>query len=199
MLANPCFPWGRIPLIALFHYSSVHHNDVIMSSMASQITGVSIVCSTVWSDADQRKHQSSALLAFVRGIHRWPMDSPHVRPVKRKMFPFDDVIMWEMPPPQVFFMKWKTARISINSVKYYVSEYFSVIRRYPEFQLSGQRACECPLEDSAVDNGFIQDLQYFPIRDLRFGDTGHSDEWLYYTLGPLRCIISKLCTVLMPY
>ena len=49
----------------------LHYSDVIMSVMMSQITGVSIVCSTVDSDADQRKHQSSASLAFVRGIHRW--------------------------------------------------------------------------------------------------------------------------------
>ena len=48
---------------------------------------------TVYSDADQRKHQSSASLAFVRGIHRWPVNSPHKGPVTRKMFPFDDVIM----------------------------------------------------------------------------------------------------------
>ena len=41
--------------------------------MASQITAVSSVCSTVCSGADQRKHQSSAPLAFVRGIHRWPV------------------------------------------------------------------------------------------------------------------------------
>ena len=44
-------------------------------------------------DADQRKHQSSASLAFVPGIHRWPVNSPHKWPVTRKMFPFDDVIM----------------------------------------------------------------------------------------------------------
>ena len=43
--------------------------------------------------ADQRKHQSSASLAFVRGIHRWPVNSSHKGPVTRKMFPFDDVIM----------------------------------------------------------------------------------------------------------
>ena len=50
----------------------------------------------VYSDADQRKHQSSALLAFVRGIHRWPVNSPHKWPVTRKIFPFDDVIMgWQ--------------------------------------------------------------------------------------------------------
>ena len=47
----------------------------------------------VFSGADQRKHQSSASLAFVRGIHRWPVNSPHKRPVTRKMFSFDDVIM----------------------------------------------------------------------------------------------------------
>ena len=47
----------------------------------------------VYSDADQRKHQSSASLAFVLGIHRGPMNSPHKWPVARKIFPFDDVIM----------------------------------------------------------------------------------------------------------
>ena len=71
----------------------IHYNDAIMSEMASQITGVSIVCSTVCSGADQRKHQSSASLVFVRGIHRWAVNSPHKGPVTRKMFSFDDVIM----------------------------------------------------------------------------------------------------------
>ena len=61
--------------------------------MAFQITGVLIVYSTVYSGANQRKHHSSASLAFVRGIHRWSVDSPHKGPVTRKMFPFDDVIM----------------------------------------------------------------------------------------------------------
>ena len=70
-----------------------HDSDVIMGAMASQITSVSIVYSTACSDADQRKHQSSASLDIVRGIHRWPVSSPHKGPVTRKMFPFDDVIM----------------------------------------------------------------------------------------------------------
>ena len=43
--------------------------------------------------ADQRKQQSFASLAFVQGIHRWPVNSPHKWPVRRKMFPFGDVIM----------------------------------------------------------------------------------------------------------
>ena len=70
-----------------------HYNDVIMGAMASQITSFTIVYSTVCSGADERKYQSSASLAFVRGIHRCPVNSPHIWPVTRKMFPFDDVIM----------------------------------------------------------------------------------------------------------
>ena len=71
----------------------IHYNDVIMSAMTSQITGVSIVCSTLGSNTDQRKHLSSASLAFVRGIHRWPVNSLHKWPVTRRRFPLDDVIM----------------------------------------------------------------------------------------------------------
>ena len=70
-----------------------HYVDVIMSAMTSQITSVSIVYSTVYWDADQRKHQSSASLAIVCGIHRWPVNSLHKWPVTRKMIPFDDVII----------------------------------------------------------------------------------------------------------
>ena len=76
--------------------SCSHYNDVIMSAMASQITSLTIVFSTVYSDADQRNYQSSASLAFVRAIHRWPVKSPHKCPVPRKMFSFDDVIMFYM-------------------------------------------------------------------------------------------------------
>ena len=64
-----------------------------MTTMASQITSLTIVYSTVYSGADQRKHQSSESLAFVRGIHRGPGNSPHKWPATPKMFPFDDVIM----------------------------------------------------------------------------------------------------------
>ena len=64
-----------------------------MSAIASQITSLTIVYSIVYPSADQSKHQSSASLAFVWGIHRGPVNSPHKWPVTRKMFPFDDIIM----------------------------------------------------------------------------------------------------------
>ena len=70
-----------------------HYSAIIMSAMASQITSVLSIYSHVCSGVDQRKHQSSASLAFVRGIHRWPVNSLHKGPVTREMFPFDDVIM----------------------------------------------------------------------------------------------------------
>ena len=70
-----------------------HYNDVIMGAIASQITSLAIVYSIFYSDADERKHQSSVSLAFVWGIHRWPVNSPHKGSATRKMFPFDDVIM----------------------------------------------------------------------------------------------------------
>ena len=74
----------------------MHYDDVIMSTIASQITSLTIVYSTVYSGADQRKYQSSAWLAFVWWIHRGPVNSPHKWPVTRKMFPFDDVIMYRI-------------------------------------------------------------------------------------------------------
>ena len=72
-----------------------------MGSMASQITNLTIVYSAVYSGANQRKQQSFASLASVRGIHRGPENSPHKWPVTRKMRPFDDVIM-----PQTNSTNW---------------------------------------------------------------------------------------------
>ena len=57
-----------------------------MGAMASQITSLTIVYSTVYSGANQRKQQSSASLASVLGIHRWPVNSPHKGPVAQKCF-----------------------------------------------------------------------------------------------------------------
>ena len=73
-----CVERRKIPRLpgSLDHYSAPHYSDAIMSAMASEITGVLIVYSTVCSDADQRTHQSSASMVCVRGIHRWPVNSP---------------------------------------------------------------------------------------------------------------------------
>ena len=76
--------------------------DVIMGAIASQINSLTIVYSTVYSDADQRKHESSAWLAFVWGINRGSVNSPHKWPVTRKMFPFDDVIMKQKHPGRTY-------------------------------------------------------------------------------------------------
>ena len=79
-----------MPLVPQYVFS--HYSDVIMGTMMSQISSLAIVFSTVYSGADQRKHQSSASLAFVRGIHRWP-EFPTQRASNAEMFPFDDVTM----------------------------------------------------------------------------------------------------------
>ena len=67
-------------------YRTGIYSDVIISAMPSQITCVSIVCSTVCSGADQRKHQSSVSLTIVIGIHRSHVDSTHKGPVHGNCF-----------------------------------------------------------------------------------------------------------------
>ena len=89
------------------------YSDAIMSVMASQITSFTIVYTTVYSGADQRKHQISSSLVFVRGIHRWPVNYTHKGPVTRKMLPFDDVIMCSNCDQVAYFDIWQ--RLVINS------------------------------------------------------------------------------------
>ena len=80
-------------ILAKVGLDETHYSDVIMGAMASQITNLTIAYSSIYSGTGQRKHQSSASLALVRGIHRWPGNSTHTWPVTRKLFSFDDVIM----------------------------------------------------------------------------------------------------------
>ena len=85
-----CRVWTITMTLSLDN-STWRYNDVIMGAIASQITNLTIVYSIVYSDADQRKHQTSASLAFVRWIHRWiPRTNGQLRGI---CFPFDDVIM----------------------------------------------------------------------------------------------------------
>ena len=100
-----------IDLIWLLQWRHNEHDGV-------SITSLTIVYRTIYSGTDQRKHQSSASLAFLRGIHRWPVNSPHKRPVTRKMFTFDDVIMvvWlllretHLPLRPLLFTTWVVSK-----------------------------------------------------------------------------------------
>ena len=94
-----------------------HYNDVIMSAMASQITSIMIAYSIVYSRRRSKKHQSSASLPSVRGIHRWTVNSPHKGSVTRKMFPFDDVIMCceDKLTQSILIISWGISVLSTNS------------------------------------------------------------------------------------
>ena len=89
------YPSGTGPMF--IESLDLHYNDVILRAMASRITSLTIVCPIGYSGTDQWKHQSSASPAFVREFtgDRWI--SPHKGPVARKMFPFDDVIIFPQP------------------------------------------------------------------------------------------------------
>ena len=122
-----------------------------MTTMASQITSLTIVYSAVYAGADQRKHQSSPSLAFVRGIHRGPVNSPHKWPVKRKMFPFDDVIMYTVRPKNYvrypcFVAIWwdvTTDRFSLNlsrSLHWQLGQYFDSLQLVKQYRYMGCKA-----------------------------------------------------------
>ena len=108
--------WCNLHHSELHFVSIKHYPDVIMSTTASQITSLTIVYSTVYPDTHQRKHQSSVSLAFVRGIHRGPGNSPHKWPVTRKMFAIDDVIMKSL---QSFFPVYTTGSVSPKPMSAY--------------------------------------------------------------------------------
>ena len=114
-----------------------------MGTAASQITSLTIVYSTVYSDADQRKHLSSASLAFVRG-----MNSPHKWPVTRKMFPFHDMIMSQCCPCP----NNKDPRIDVDKAS---SGHFRV------GSMSNRRRVEC-ICYLRGDNGEMSDQCLFP-------------------------------------
>ena len=94
-----------------------HYDDVIMSAIASRIASLTTVYLIVYSRVDQRRHQSSASLAFVRGIHRRPVNSPHKGPVTRKMVPFDDVIMHPRKIHTINCMNHKKPNIGLQQNK----------------------------------------------------------------------------------
>ena len=114
-----------------------------MGAMASQSTGVSIIYSIVCFRRIPKKKQSSASLAFVRGIQRWPLNSAHKGKVTRKMFPFDDISM-------IMRFTW-TTHISPSRPTYH--EYsgeklpylflWNILQTFPVMTISGHQAT-CP-------------------------------------------------------
>ena len=80
-----------------------------MGAMVSQISSLTIVYSMVYSTVD-KKHHNASPLAFVRGIHRWPVNSPHKWPATRKMLPFDDVIMVSRAPNSLYMVHTVASR-----------------------------------------------------------------------------------------
>ena len=112
--------------------------------MASQITSLATVYSTVYLGGDQRKHQSSASLTFVRGIHWWPVNSKQTWPVTQKIFRFEDVIMVETLCPSsqylafisIFDSCWEFVPMGFKMWKFHVD-------LYKQFKcaLSGTRFC----------------------------------------------------------
>ena len=108
-----------------------HYSDLIMGTIASEITSLTIVYSTVYSVADQSKPQSSSSLAFMQGIHRRPVNYPHKRPVTWKMFPFHDVIMLA------------------NKRAYVASGWSHIITKSPSISshLLPYRDCDDPVDD----------------------------------------------------
>ena len=117
-----------------------------MSALASQITGIAIVCSTVCSGLDERNHQSSASLAFVRGMHLWPMDYPHKGPGHGKCF---HLMTSSCPPTGVWVFSHSAccltvtvgATITVPSHSYQVTVINRSISQIPQ--------CTCPIPHNA--------------------------------------------------
>ena len=121
-----------------------------MGAIWSPITSLTIVYSIVYSDADQGKHQSSASLAFVRGIHRSPVNSPHKWPVTRKMFPLDDVIMdcfkivsglWNTKCKSLFNKKKLLLKTHVLTLKQYCDCWWPVAARHWEIFRHSEFLC----------------------------------------------------------
>ena len=95
-----------------------------MWAMASQIN-VSIFYSTFCSGTGQRKHQSSASLAFVRGIHRWPVYSPRKGPVTRK----NASIWWRHHASQLSLIVMSLPTCTFFLLKHFINYHFCEARR----------------------------------------------------------------------
>ena len=135
------------------------YNDVIMGAVASQITSLTIVYSTVDSDVDQRKHQSSASLAFVRVIHRSPVNSPDKWPVTQEMSPFDDVIMLSLQG----WVVWGTGtQENLGAAELSTSAAYQ-----SEYQVSGSDHFSAKLNNLDSLGFFLTQYRYCPKTVIR--------------------------------
>ena len=120
-----CFVYSTISMWCCFVFLlNKHYNDVIMGAIACQITSLTIVYSTVYSGADERKHQSSASLAF------GPANSPHQWPVTRKMFSFDDFIMkfYQSVYASLYVQHWiRLWLVACTTPSHYMNQYWFLV------------------------------------------------------------------------
>ena len=108
-----------------------------MSMMASQITSLMIVYSTIYAGANQRKHQSSTSLAFVRGIHQWLVNSPHKGPVIWKIFLFDGVILHYNTSQEICLL-WCLVGFCFGLLS------VNFTNSLQDFLMSLGQSCDCP-------------------------------------------------------
>ena len=108
--------------------------DVIGSFMSSEVTGITFVCSAVCSIAHQRKHQGSALLDFVKGVHLRTVDSPHKAPVTRQMFPWNDVVLLEAMSMSLLVtwarVTYNAQNMEINNSMYFLISFLTLDKIY---------------------------------------------------------------------
>ena len=141
-----------------------------MSTIASQITSLTIVHSTVYSGADQRKHQSSASLAFVRGIHRGPVNSSHKGPVTRKTFPFDDVIMtyeWGQCHAETYLTAWSCYHLVKYGLTLILEFKMATIRNFEfhGFCFFGLNVCDTSNKANfMLQSHFLHHFDYHKLR-----------------------------------
>ena len=167
-----------------------------MEAIASQITSLTIVYSTVYSDADQRKYQSSASLVFVRGIHRRPVNSSHKLPVTRKMSPFDDVIMWDR---WLYKIRYLCSMIKSRSFSYRQAETLFMVKiSNTDFRISKLsktfwmsniiNSHATPMQLKATNHGLCETFPVF----------GHSSTPTISALGVTgkpECIVAQVAVV----
>ena len=141
-----------------------------MTMLASQITSLTVVYSIVYSGVNQRKHQSSATLAFVREIHRGPVNFPHKWPVTRKMFPFDDVIMmrWKSLPSRLNLTARRLLQPNIHINQKYIQPNITLQIYVHTFNISHQHASVSILGTECTHNVLVKQFSIVTTRVTPF-------------------------------